>query len=256
MDDCQHCRECDRCKGARGPRGFRGPRGYEGPMGLDGEQGPIGPKGDTGARGSRGPQGFDGEKGEQGPKGDQGIQGPRGPKGIDGERGEHGPKGDQGIQGPRGPQGFDGEKGETGPKGDTGPRGKRGPKGTFESAYGYAYNESGASESGAVKLFIAGPLQDVELKNGGLKVFKDGIYQIDYKVLLESKAITCTPSSFQLVINDLIPISSSVTESTTSNTLTSTQLFSLQEGDVIKLVAELQEHFRYKLATLQVIQVG
>ena len=229
MDDCQHCRECDRCKGARGPRGFRGPRGYEGPSGYDGKQGP---KGDTGARGSRGPEGFDGEKGEQGPKGDQGIQGPRGL------------------------QGFNGEKGEPGPKGDTGPRGEQGPKGTFESAYGFAYNESGASESGAVKFFVPGPLQDVELKNGGLQVLKDGIYQIDYKVLLESKAITCTPSSFKLVINDLIPISTSVTESTTSNTITSTQLFSLQEGDVIKLVAELQEHSRYKLVTLQVLQVG
>ena len=229
MDDCQHCRECDRCKGARGPRGLRGPRGYEGPTGYDGKQGP---KGDTGARGPRGPQGYDGEMGKQGPIG---------PKG---------PKGDEGIQGPRGPEGFKGEKG------DTGPRGEQGPKGTFESAYGYAYNESGASESGAVKMVIAGALQDVDLKNGGLKVYKDGIYQIDYKVLLESKAITCTPSSFQLVINDLIPIASSVTESTTSNTLTSTQLFSLEEGDVIKLVAELEEHFRYKLATLQVIQIG
>ncbi|MBO1911446.1 hypothetical protein J4G37_42495, partial [Microvirga sp. 3-52] len=63
-------------------------------------------------------------------------------------------------------------------------------------------------------------------------------------------------SSFKLVINDEITISSSVTESTTSNTLTSTQLFSLQKGDVIKLIAELQEHFHCKLATLQVLQVG
>ena len=166
---------------------------------------------------------------------------------------EGGAKGDPGARGPRGPRGYDGEKGEPGPKGE---RGEQGPKGTFESAYGYAYNESGSSESGAVKLIIAGPSKDVDLKSGGLKVLKDGVYQIDYKVLLESNVITCTPSSCQLVINDVIKISSSLTESTTSNTLTSTQLFSLQAGDVIKLVAELQEHFRYKLATLQVIQVG
>ncbi|MBO1913040.1 collagen-like protein, partial [Microvirga sp. 3-52] len=139
-----------------------------------------------------------------------------GPMGYDGEKG---PKGDPGARGSRGPQGYDGEKGEPGPKGDTGPRGERGergPEGTFKSAYGYAYNESGAFESGAVKFFIAGPLQDVELKNDGLKILKDGIYQIDYKVLLESNVITCTPSSFKLVINDEITISSSVTESTTS----------------------------------------
>ena len=192
-------------------------------------------------------------KGARGPRGFRGPRGYEGPSGFDGEQG---PKGDTGARGSRGPQGYDGENGEPGPKGDTGPTGEQGPKGTFESAYGYAYNESGASKSGAVKFLVAGPLQNVELKKGGLQVFKDGIYQIDYKVLLESKVITRTPSSFQLVINDLIPILSSVTESTTPNTLTSTQLFSLQEGDVIKLVAELQEHFRYKLVTLQVIQVG
>ena len=47
-----------------------------------------------------------------------------------------------------------------------------------------------------------------------------------------------------------------MTESLTSNTLSSTQLVKLKEGDVVRLVADLQEHFRYKLATLQVIQAG
>ena len=237
MNDCQDCRDCDRCNGGRGPRGFRGPRGYEGPLGLDGEQGP---KGEQGAQGSRGPRGFEGNKGELGPigpKGDPGTQGLRGPQGIEGKKGKKG------------------EPGPTGPKGDTGEKGERGPAGKFESAYGYAYSNYGTSESGAVNFIIAGPLRDVEITKSGLKVLKSGIYQIDYKVLLESKAITCSPSSFQLVINDKIKIPSSETESTTSNTLTSTLLFSLKEGDVINLVADLQEHFSYKLASLLIIQV-
>ena len=47
-----------------------------------------------------------------------------------------------------------------------------------------------------------------------------------------------------------------MTESLTSNTLNSSQLVELKEGEVVRIVASLQEHFRYKLATLQVIQVG
>lgn len=73
---------------------------------------------------------------------------------------------------------------------------------------------------------------------------------------MESTALTCIPSRFQLIINDAIKIVSSLTESTTATTLTSTVLSSLLEGDVVTLVGELQERFSYKLATLQIIQVG
>ena len=107
-----------------------------------------------------------------------------------------------------------------------------------------------------MKFIIAGPLQDVELIRQGLTVSKAGVYQISYKVILESKELTNIPSRFQIVINNAIKLASSMTESATSTTLTSTELFSLLEGDVVKLVAQLQESFSYKLATLQIIQVG
>ena len=47
-----------------------------------------------------------------------------------------------------------------------------------------------------------------------------------------------------------------MTESTTSATLTSTQLLALQAGDVIQVVAHLQEHCSYKYASLLILQVG
>lgn len=149
--------------------------------------------------------------------------------------------------GSRGPRGYQGPRG---------PKGEKGPAGTLDSAYGFAYSESESFAPGYVKFIIAGPLQDVELIREGLRVSKAGVYEISYKVILESKYITCIPSNFQIIINDAIKVASSMTESTTSTTLTSTNLLSLLEGDVVKLVADLQEHFSYKLATLQLIQVG
>ncbi|MET1013899.1 MAG: collagen-like protein, partial [Paenisporosarcina sp.] len=141
--------------------------------------------------------------------------------------------------------------GQQGPKGDTGPPGP----GTSTS-FGFAYSQSESFESGNIKFNIAGPCQDVSLIREGLKVSKAGVYQISYKVILNTTALTCNPSRFQIAINDAIKIESSLSESTTSATLTSTELFSLLEGDVVKLVAELHERFSYKLATLQIIQVG
>lgn len=240
MDHCPKCNEsCCKCEvGARGPRGYQGPPGPRGEQGLQGPQGEQGP---------RGPKGLTGPKGETG-RGKQGPEGLRGPRGYDGPPGPSG-----GPPGPRGEQGPPGAKGEQGPPG---PRGEQGPAGTKESAYGFAYSKSESFTSGNVKFIIAGPLQDVELIREGLKVSKAGVYQISYKVILESKDITNIPSRFQITINNAIKVASSMTESTTSSTLTSTELFSLLEGDVVKLVAELQERFSYKLATLQVIQVG
>ena len=204
---------------------------------------------------------MDSCKGPRGPRGFRGPRGYEGPIGDDGKQGIPGSKGDQGKPGPRG---FTGEKGDQGPRtksdkgdqGDKGARGERGPKGTFESAYGFAYNETGNSESGIIDFCESGPLRDTQLIDKGLKIYNDGVYQIEYKIVIESKAITCTPSTFKLIINDSYDLSYSMTESLTSNTLGSTQLVKLKEGDIVRLVADLQEHFSYKLATLQVIQAG
>jgi len=223
MNNCEKCGGTQPCKCQRGPRG---PRGYQGFTGLDGEQG---------------------ETGKQGVKGDRGPRGYEGQPGLVGERGEKGEPGEQGPEGDQGPQGIQGIQGI---KGDTG------PAGPINVAYGFAYTESGSSENGSVKFSVATPLQDVEPSHEGLVIGIDGIYQISYKVLLVSKAITCVPSKFHIEINDKIKVSSSLTESTTANTLTSSLLLSLQEGDLVKLVAELQENFSYKLATLQLVRVG
>ena len=196
---------------------------------------------------------------ERGPKGPRGYQGPVGPKG---EQGPSGPKGSPGPQGPRGFQGFPGANGEPGPQGVQGPKGDRGeqgipgPAGLLSAAHGFGICNAASYASGPVNFVMAGPMQDVELIRDGLKVQIAGVYQISYKVILSSKAITCIPSRFQVTINDAIRVDSSLTESTTSTVLTSTDLFSLQTGDVVKLVADLQEHFSCQLATLQIIQVG
>jgi hypothetical protein len=204
-------------------------------------------------RGPRGPRGYQGPKGEQGPTGPSGIQG------VQGTRGKQGPVGRTGLTGETGPQGLRGEQGPIGLRGEpgvAGPQGEQGSPGTFNSAYGFAYSQSENSTSGDVKFIIAGPCQDIELMREGLKVSKAGVYQISYKVVMESTALTCIPSTFQLKINDAIKLVSSVTESTTATTLTSTVLSSLLEGDVVTVVGELQERFSYKLATLQIMQVG
>ena len=233
MDQCPKCNgSSNNCCCARGPRG---PRGY---------QGPSGPKGD---------QGIQGPKGNQGPPGPKGNQGHRGIQGVPGPQGEPGPRGQQGEPGPKGDQGPSGLQGNPGPKGDQGPPG---PSGALQGAYGFGICNAIGKASGYVKFVMPGPIQDVELLRDGIEVLKSGIYQISYKVILESKVLTSTPSKFITTINDIIPVVSSMTEATTAATLSSTDLVSLQEGDIVKLHAELQEHFSYKLATLHIIQVG
>lgn len=258
MDRCPKCNGTKNCQHKRGPKG---PRGYQGPAGPPGEQGQSGPRGQQGIQGPMGLQGFEGPKGDQGPQGIAGTQGPKGDPGIPGPtgpKGNTGPQGDQGLQGLPGKDGNPGSQGEQGlpgPKGDQGPQGPPG-SGTFESAHGFAIRNSESKDSGLVEFTFPGPLQDVELLVNGLKIVKAGIYQINYKVILNASVITCSPSKFQIQVNDTIIIDSSMTESTTSSTLISSDLFSLQEGDVVQLVAELHEQFSYKLATLQIIQVG
>ncbi|WP_053075098.1 collagen-like protein [Ornithinibacillus californiensis] len=170
-----------------------------------------------------------------------------------------GPRGPRGEQGPRGPKGDPGPRGEQGLKGDPGPRGEQGPKGdpgTTTGAYGFAYSTDQSNQSGNVKFSIAGPLQDVELISDGLKVLQAGAYQISYRVDVESETETVNPASFQIVVNNRVNISSSITKSNRSANLYSTQLFSLQTNDIVKLVAEIPEGQGYSMATIQVIQVG
>jgi Collagen triple helix repeat (20 copies) len=172
---------------------------------------------------------------------------PRGP------RGEQGPKGDPGLQGPMGPQG---PAGIQGPRGEQGPAGPPGSSGTISTAYGFAYSPSTSIQNGNVKFTIAGPIQDFELISDGLRSLKSGVFQISYKVAVIEEAASSTPAKFQLVVNDSINITSSITESRASANLYTTQLFSLLEGDVVKLVANVPQGLSYSLPTIQIIQVG
>ncbi len=175
------------------------------------------------------------------------VRGPRGPRGY------QGPVGLRGEQGPPGPKGQKGPQGLKGPKGDQGPSGS---PGILQAAHGFGICNVMSKASGTVRFIMPGPLQDVELMQDGLKILKSGIYQISYKVILASNTITCSPSTFHIKINDVITVASSFTESTTATSLSSCDLVSLREGDIVKIQAELQEHFGYKLAILQIIQVG
>ncbi|WP_078550096.1 hypothetical protein [Litchfieldia alkalitelluris] len=182
---------------------------------------------------------------KRGPQGPPGIQGPRGSQGDPGLPGPPGPQGDRGFPGPRGPQG------------DPGLPGPPGPSGPLTAAHGFAYSPSTSNVSGDIIFTIAGPLQDIELTPIGLQVLKSGVYQLTYKVQVESdEKQKAQPATFQIVVNDTIYIASSTTETFTSNNLFSTQLFSLIEGDTVKLHAELPEGCSYKLPSMQIIQIG
>ncbi|WP_041071511.1 collagen-like protein [Bacillus sp. OxB-1] len=253
MERCPKCHQDIFCTCGEATRGKRGPRGYQGPPGEPGCPGP------PGERGEPGPPGPKGERGPRGFHGLEGLPGERGEKGEQGEKGERGPQGERGPRGPAGSPGPKGERGERGPKGSTGPpgpRGETGPAGTSDSAYGFAHTDTRQSTSGPIHLPVTGPLREVAPAEAGLQVNKDGVYQISYQVLLDSKMISCDPSSFYLKVNGGDAPLPSMTESTTSATLTSTQLLALQAGDVIQVVAHLQEHCSYKYASLLILQVG
>lgn len=173
------------------------------------------------------------------------------------QRGPRGPEGKPGPAGPQGPQGEPGPAGPQGPQGEPGPAGPQGETGTLAAAHGFAYSQSSANTTGDVWFTVVGPLQDVELNNSGLLVLKSGIYQINYSVSVDSdENPKTTPATFQIHINDEIRIASSIKETTNKANLSSTQLVSLQEGDIVKLHAELPEGYSYRLPTLQIIQIA
>ncbi|RFU61432.1 collagen-like triple helix repeat-containing protein [Peribacillus glennii] len=149
-----------------------------------------------------------------------------------------------------------GKQGPPGPKGERGEQGPAGPPGTIATAYGFAYSPSKSTQNGIVKFTVAGPLQEFELIPEGLKALKTGVYQITYKVTVNEEGATSNSAKFQLVVNDSINIGSSMTETRTSANLYTTQLFSLLENDVVKLVAAMPQGLSYSLPALQIIQVG
>ncbi len=164
------------------------------------------------------------------------------------------------LCGQRGPQGEPGSSGPPGPKGEQGPQGL--PGSSIVAAYGFAYNPSKLTSSGAVPFTIAGPLNDVILLPNGLQVLKDGIFQISYKantILTDENS----HAEFHIVINDTINVISSKTLSVktnsaaeTSSTLGTSIIFSLLTNDIVQLSASLSENASYDVPTLQVMQIG
>lgn len=269
MDLCPKCNKwycrCEKGRWPQEPCCEQGPPGPKGDPGRPGPKGDRGPQGIPGPKGDPGPEGKRGERGKQGPpgpKGDPGMQGPPGLKGDPGEQGPPGLKGDPGEQGPPGPKGDRGEQGLPGPKGDPGlqgppgERGPAGPPGTLGSSFGFAYSPTASTRSGNVRFTIAGPLQDFELTEDGLKALTSGVFQISYKVDVKEESETSGTARFHLVVNDSINIVSSMTESSGEANLQSTQLFSLQEEDVVKLMAAIPQGLSYSLPVLQIIKLG
>ncbi|SOC11255.1 hypothetical protein SAMN05880501_106112 [Ureibacillus xyleni] len=123
--------------------------------------------------------------------------------------------------------------------------------------YAFAYTTSESSENGAVKFSIASPIQDeLELNDEGITVAKGGVYQINYSANIKSSATNLTsPARFYIRINDAIQLPSSITETSTNQNLVSSQLVSLLEGDIVKLIAEMPEGFSYTMASLQLMLV-
>jgi hypothetical protein len=234
----QNCPKCNRwycrCKQERWP--------YEPCF----EQGPPGPKGDPGPAGPRG---------ERGPQGIPGPIGDSGPQGLPGLKGDPGEQGPPGAKGDRGEPGISGLRGEQGPQGPAGERGPAGPPGTLGSSFGFAYSPENSTQSGNVRFTVAGPLQDFELTTDGLKALTSGVFQVTYKVDVNEEAETSGTARFQLVVNDSINIGSSLTETRREANLQSTQLFSLLEEDVVKLVAVIPQGLSYSLPVLQIIRV-
>ncbi|MBP1156685.1 MULTISPECIES: hypothetical protein [unclassified Paenibacillus] len=110
---------------------------------------------------------------------------------------------------------------------------------------------------------IAGPLQDVVLIPEGLKVLRDGIFQINYNVTAALPSEAESPAQFNIVINGSIEVLSSITygyksagPTPNSNTLSCSILFSLLTDDRVQLFAALPANASCHGASLQLIQVG
>ncbi|WP_226679212.1 collagen-like protein [Mesobacillus jeotgali] len=172
------------------------------------------------------------------------------------EQGPPGPKGDRGKQGPPGPKGDPGDTGPQGLQGPKGDPGERGPAGTLSTSFGFVYTPSASTKSGNVRLTVAGPLQDFELTADGLKALTSGIFIITYKVDVMTDGESTKAAKFQLLVNDSILIGSSNTEASSPANLQSTQLFSLRENDVVKLIADVPSGLSYSFPALQIIKVG
>ena len=161
----------------------------------------------------------------------------------------------RGKQGPPGPAGPAGPPGPPGPQGAPGTQGPPGPAGTLDLAYGYAYSQAVQTTAGTVPLSIAGPLQDVELTAEGLRVLRDGIFQISFHVTtaLDNRD---DRAQFWVMVNDTITVASSLTHLGDQSTANATLLFSLLANDTVRLMSALPERASYQGAGLQVVQIG
>ncbi|WP_199677410.1 collagen-like protein [Lysinibacillus yapensis] len=151
-----------------------------------------------------------------------------------------------------------GPPGPEGPPGLPGAEGPPGPPTIAGLAYGFVYRAFEGANSGVVHFDVSGPLHDeVTMVPEGLEVGVAGVYQIGYSITLRrGNSIEETAARIHVGVNDLIHIPTSYTESAVSQQLTSSQLYSLREKDVVKLIAELPEGMSYTAASLQIVKVG
>lgn len=154
-----------------------------------------------------GPMGFNGEQGPTGPEGIQGIQGIPGPQGVEG------PMGPQGIEGPTGPEGISpsievgqtitGEPGTNASVVDlTGSPNHvleftipRGDPGITNPTYGGLYNNgtqflefTSPDTYIPIALYLSMPSSNVDASNSVIHILENGIYEINYNLLISSSA--------------------------------------------------------------------
>ncbi len=138
-----------------------------------------------------------------------------------------------------------------------GPEPEPEPEPTADRLYGFAYSTIESDQSGTIPFQVASPRhEEVTLTNGGLQVSKAGVYQVSYTVSCKVLHGVTTPAQFKIVVNDSFIPQSSVIESFTTQHLSSTQLVSLLEGDVVRLVAEVSGGHKFSHPTLQLVMVG
>jgi hypothetical protein len=159
--------------------------------------------------------------------------------------------------GERGPRGPRGKQGPRGPKGD---KGDPGTPGAIAATHGYGYYQGTKKGPGIVPLNVPGPLNNTEMNSQGIKVLEAGTYQISYKVNLESGNLSSAEAaSFYLLVNDSVDIRSSLTTasvSTKQQSLSASVIFSLFEGDLVKLMADIPGDVSYSMPTLQILKIS
>ena len=203
----------DGVKGATGATGATGVTGSTGATGFTGATGSMGATGSTGATGAAGTVGVAGATGSIGATGAAGTAGAAGSAGTAGATGS---AGTDGTNGANGLQGLRGETGLTGAKGDTGAAGADGADGAAGGA-----GAAGAAGSPGVSTSYWVSIPMFTLATDG-----DGNVQDSASFFLMQQN---SNYSFEILLNGLLPLTSTEDFKISANIICSLGCASLQQ---------------------------